>query len=1217
MKRWNVKRKLALVVLLVSIPLIGMYFFVTSSFFWSRIALPLVCRHTGLQMNFDEMIWRPFANRIELRNLTLGPVEAPFVTAEQASGVYRPFRLLRGIISFSQLNSIGMKVFFHCDANGLWRYEKLVASMPTTAKAVSGKSAWPLRLDLDGITFSRAEASFRRELDSRIVELRWSGVELQADNFANGEKTAVAASGTFRGETDRSLRVEGPLSISGEIDWDETFVPSKVNLVSSVSNWRGAFAEYPIEVEKIGLWLEAERQGNRLDVTRFDLDQASGAAPESRIAATGSIVFDPWQFQFKVEKVKLSDDVLALFSDFFLGINPGRATFAGGGQFGFDADRLSAAGTWGIERSPGAAIFSGEKLELPGFTFKTEHDVLLDFKSNRVTVNKLDAELVESGRLSCQVRLRSPINVDLNTATALESPGVDFNLNDLDLKLFRFLFPGKNVFQFAGGRLSGSAGIDFSENLSGAKFHGILNAGQVHFQLGGLDYRNFGGRVNWDSELQNDLSLEFRRCEIDIEKDELPLFLADAQWCYSAPEEKGSMRLSIHNLSNEFFSLPHLKRNEKIQKILAPFRPLSGGAELEIALSRDQFDLGRLNMEVVGNEECRVKFETYPQRFHRRTGKALDDWIFQLEVSAPAKIVNPLIPEGMAAIEAGQVKFNGRVRGNDLLTTYTASGKFGLENVSGAILGIPVHKLDFEDEFSIYRPETGRIHINTHNVYCRMNGQPSIRLEAPGFFDPKNGDFEARVVVRYLNERVLNFLAAGRVLEAAVTGSLLLRGNADRGSSRLSGNLAVGKFRTSTGGIVATGQLQFDLSRTRESSTLHSSKIELYQGPRQLAIVTGEAVIPRDRAAVSRITVSSSELDLPMVLPLFDFYGPGPAPGRMPAEVIAKPYPLPGFLDFGERETQVKLALDDIRWENRNDFSLYGDIRLQGRRLDAEHLTLTINQSPVDFSLHLLDSANGLAFSSAGRSRMPIAIDRLSDIFYPNPIVGGVIDALNWNLSAKGLPGAKFSTLNGRIGSDVTKLKISNHTAGSPLGRLILLPTEALIRAGTLIPQSVDVKADWRRFWAQAAKLDSPFGELNFDRGELALSFTNGEIEVEKFRLFGAPVQELLFSGGFSLNGEQPMNLESEVRVSGLRVEIPIRGTFARPEISTGDLLRSLTGGQFTGLLEKAGDVIAEKVIPKRGDPDEQDERRQSAVKRWLNSWFGGEEKPKEPQKKP
>lgn len=1208
------RRRLVLGVLLLAL-LTGGYWLFTSSFFLCRVALPYLSQRTGLLLSFEAIDWRPLSSRLEVRGMVLGPPEDPFLRAGRVSFRYKLFRLLEGDIAGRRLRAEDLELFFHRDRHGVWRFDRLLRPAEGGGgasdraggepSAAGGSDTWPLDFDLHDIRISNARVSLRLEDQARELELTWDRLELQADSFVNGGTTAIRAAGVFHGNSQPAFQVRGRLGLTGEIEWDRLFLPGRSSVTLAATDWQGNFDAIAVRIENVSLDLNTEQQEDRFAVTHLLLRQLDAGDGGSRAAMTGHFSYEPRQLVLDAEELRLDSDLLMVFSDFLFSINPGVATLEGHGRLRSDFRRLAAAGDWVLDRRPGPASFNGEKIDLPGFVFRTDHDFTVDFADNALEVRKMVLELTEEGRSAWRVRLRSPLQVDLAREQAAAPPGLDLELDNFDLKLTRFFLPKLTGFHFLSGRLSGTAAMDFDRNLTGAVYRGNLTAAAADFRIGEDLYRNYGAAIRWDSEMMRDLSLHFRRFELDVDREGRTLLESTASLDCSIPKRTGRMQFAIANLDDGIFETPFLRRQQSVTPLLAPFRPLAGQADLALGWTDRELKLEHFRAEVSNRRSGHFALEIEPQRLELAKDEVLDDWKCRISLQAPLTELNPLLAANGVRFLAGRLKFQSTLQSSRNFSSGNLAGRLLLEEITAAAGPFSLHRLDLEHEFSFYLPERGgKISLPTHNIFCRVAGQPALRLEAPGVYDPASGRYETQMTVRYCNERFFRLLFPGLVREAALSGTLRLQGDMPGRTAQLTANLGIGKLRAGASGA-ASGTVNFEFRAEPGRFRFDHCRFAFFQGPRQLLIGGGEALLPFDPARLLEVNLAAEKLDLPLLLPFFD-HSAG-ATGKTRAG-----RPLPGAvpelrtpLDFGDQELRLNLKLPEIAWDHRNSFSLHGQVAMQGSRLTAGPMIFGVNGAALEISLNLLDSAQGMAFSSAGRSLGPVEIEPLTSLFYAEPALRGKLEEIRWDLSAKNLPAAGVSTLRGRIDGRAGSLVIDNAAAHAPLLRVLLLPVEGLVRAGALIPQTIDVTAVWRRFWSRFATLDSPLARLEFSQGRFSLAFGGGKLEIRDFLLFGDPVGKLRFRGVVDLAKEQNLKLDSEVEVSGLEVKIPIYGTLAEPEISTAQLLTALTGGQITGLVSKVGSIFSGNSDDRFID-DPPEPESPSLLRRWFRGWFGG-----------
>ncbi len=1218
------KKKLAVTVLLVAVVLTATGFFLTSSFFLTGAVLPLFRRLTHIRLEVDEISWNPWRNHLTLYQFRLGPEDAPLVTARRVRGYYLPGRLLRGVLAFHDVEGDGVEVALVEDEEGRWNFQRLLARKPgrtgspaaasvnrpqppSSRKPAAMKSATnhaadidpdsgrrTPRLDLTNIqveegAFHLISARSGRRLDFHVEDLT-----LDAKSLRNPGIMPLQGTGRFSLKSSGGMDLTGRVDLTQTIQWTRNFRLSGWDLRLQLNELEGQIAERPLHHGGIMLSTAAERRNGALEISRFQLRQDRLGELLSRLDMTGTLGPGRREFQLEILRAELSEEVVALLSDVWFGVNPGQVRLEGAGIFQASRGKLLSRGQLSLERREGEAAFGGERLRLPGFRFRTEQDFVIDSATQELQVRSLNAELSEEGHSALRLHLPGPARYDLNggagKATAAGAPSrVLLEVDRFDLSLLRFFVPAGRGVRLSEGLLSGRVEVRLPKDLDGAEMAGELDVGGLNLRLRNWHGELLNGRLEFTAALLPDFSWKIPSLSLTADHGGDLLGMLEASAAWHRKDRRGHLLLKCSQLEEALLPLlPSAKTRDVIKRRIAPFAPVRGAGTAELEWSDAGVRLKQAVLSAAGAEDSLLSLRLAPQFFDLSEKRWIptDNWRGTLEGEAPLSRLNSFLPADKVTFSEGRLRFSAALDAGSDLKSMTTNGTLVLNGLAARCGGLHFRDVTLQNNFSLYFPGDGRVQVPSNVLYCRVNGRPALRLELSGATEAA-GAWEYRLAVRYLNEQLTRLLLPGRLEECALAGELTVSGK-QTSEIQASGLLNLENLRWTGAGMGTSGQLNFELSRKGGTCRIRHSRLTLLQGPRRLLSAELTATIPGDVSRPIRAELKTEQADLTALHALTVSLPATPAPlsavSSSPATPVlaATPAALPKVrtpLFFGKRPVALTLGLQNLNWGSALALSLTGKVRTREHRLDAPSLRLTVNGRPLTCSLYMLDTARGLAIGTTGQLEQPLRLAPLVSLSTPDSQFQGTLRRLSWRLNLRNVPEPEWLELaEGTVRAELADIIIPNRTLFNPYARILLAPVEALMRVSALLPNSINLQGEWRKFQDNMLASGSTFSELRFHSGILALRARQRQIEIEQCDFRGTPVEALKFYGRIATGDQQTLALVSQLSLFGMPVTIPIQGTLTAPQINLRELIPAMTGGQLQSLIDRVGEVLEEAL---------------------------------------
>ena len=1216
------KKKLAVILLLAAVIVTAAGFFLTSSWFLTQAALPLFRQLTHIRLEVGEISWNPWRNHLTFYQFRLGPEEAPLVTARKVRGYYLPGQLLRGILAFRDVEGNGVEVALVEDEEGRWNFQRLLAGKTKTAGKAGRRQTTPQptpqaparrtetrartntvdphsgrrtpRLSLSNIKVENGAFHLISRKGGRRLDFHVEDLALDAKSLQNPGDMPVQGTGRFSLKSSGGIAMTGRMDLTQTVQWNRTFRLNGWDLRLQLSQLEGQIAERPLHHSSIMLSTAAERQNGILEISRFQLRQDRLGQLLSRLDMTGTLGPGRRECQLQVSRAELSEEVMALLSDVWWGVNPGQVRLEGAGEFQASRGKLISRGHLTLERREGEAAFGGDRLRLPGFRFHTEQDFVIDSTTQELQVRNLNAELSEQGHSTLRLHLPGPASYDLNGShgenTLVGPPSrVLLEVDRFDLSLLRFVIPAGQKLKLTEGLLSGRVEVMLPKDLDGAGMRGELDVGGLNLQVRDWHGNLLNGRLEFTAALLPDFSWKIPSLSLTVDHggDLLGMLEATATW--NREKRRGSMKVTLEQLEEALLPLlPSAEMQAAVKHRLAPFSPVhaEGSAELEWSDTGVQLKQAFLNTAGIQNSLLSLRLE--PQFFDLSGERwiPVDNWKATLEGETPLSCLNDFFSSDQVAFSEGRLRLSATVDTGSDLKSITTGGTLVLSDLAARCGRLHIRDVTLQDDFSLYFPGDGRMQLPTNVLYCRVGGRPALRLELSGATEAA-GAWEYRLAVRYLNEQLTRLLFPGRLAECALAGEVTVAGK-NLSEIQVAGLLNLEKFRWTGTGMGASGQLNFELSRKGGTSRLRHSRLTLHQGPRRLLAAKLTATIPGDVTRPVHADLQMEQADLAALHAMANSLPAAPAPlpsgssTRKKTTLPTAPPALPKVrtpLFFGQRPVELALKAQNLNWGADLVLTLSGNIRTREHRLDAPSLHLTVNERPLEVSLHLLDTPQGMAIGTTGHLKRPLPLAPLITLSVPDSQFQGILRGLDWRLNLRNIPGPEWLPRSeGTVRAELADIVIPNRMLFNPYARLLLAPVEALMRVSALLPNSMNLPGEWRKFQDNMLASGSTFSELRFHTGLLQLRAGRQRIEIEQCDFRGTPVEKLNFSGQIATAGEQSLTLVSQLSLFGMPVTIPIQGTPAEPQVNLRELIPAMTGGQIQSLIDRVGEVLGEAL---------------------------------------
>ncbi len=1169
--RWFVLLPAAVLLLLASA-----YLLLTSSFFGVSILLPVICRSTGLQLVAREVNWSPIRGTFELQGMCLGPVGEPFLLAERAAGEIRLRRLLQRQINVPLIELEGAELSFCRDARNRWNFTRLIenaATMPNPPRNIAEtavrKPDKPFLLDLERVTVRRSRIVATDHTPDRGGRLEIGNFEADAENYGNGRKSKIRANGDLQLVSGRELAISGKLGIQIQLESGDDLSLHQLDMTSALAQISGKIADRPLAAATVEGDVSLAYAGqNGWELRKFTLRQKLSDTIRSRISADGMINTDPFLCDLNLS-AQISDELTAALSDCFRGINPGQLRLAGEGHVTASRENLKTSGTLSIIRSEGEAQFGRERLMLPGFELRLRHLFSADLVNHSFKISELQADVLGNQRSLASITLNQPLAYNTEKSRIESSnASLSIQIDALPLPLLR-LAVSDPAFTPTAGMLKG--GLSLSLTPDGLpEVSGAIDLTDAAFRSGSWTLDQLALHSETHCLLNRDGSFVFDRLNLQASRNGVELGKISGTATVTPVTGSGSCQVKLENVSDAWLPLLPPSCRPMVEKLPPALLPatLSGSADLRFGPDFKICENLRLRLDAAAG----TVLEAEMPRQHFSAKGIEDNWKFTIRTTTSADALRQLFP-AFDILTRGQIITETRVQAANQFQTIGI--ETGIDLKSGGI-AFPERanaNLDLHSDLTLYLPPNGRLQLNNFDTALRIDGNPALRISGSGYYAGSEDRAEGTLRIRYLNDAFLDTVLPGRLTDGLIAGELRAEAAPKSGTLLLTGNFSMDKFRTPGSTRPFSGKGQFRLERDNARTTLSDCVLTLADSIKQLASVRLAAEIPAapEQQATLRIAADSADL-----WTMYENAAPATAAQPENRSIFSPPREQQSQrvpFHFGNRPLLLDLDLQKLRWKS-GTFALQSQILLhrnQARTTAPAHLF--INDADLVFDLAMEDRATGMSLQTKAKAASPIAIAPLMELFEDAPDCTGTISDFTWDLSFdRLLSAAWYTNFRGTASGTVNDLKLTYTEANTPLTRLLLLPVELLVRAGTLVPNTLEVKNNWEKLLQTANNFtESPLSEITFQTGLIELAAEQDLLRIRKLNFQGDPVQKLDFSGTMVLTQPHEVDLNTAIEVGTLAVKIPIQGTLAAPKTSNTSVLRSISSASLEVLLNRLG----------------------------------------------
>jgi len=1115
------------------------FFFVTGSFFITRAVLPLCSRQWGIDVAASQVNWSIWGSQIEFRDLMIGPAQDPYFKAASGKFQYDMAALLKGKVKFSH-------IFVH---QGVY---VIHMEQPDNPAAGADTDNSPVSIDLaDGKAVdSSVIITFGTGQSPSAIE--FTKLDLEFDRFANDQRLNGTARSELRFASSRNNHVDsGQLEFKISTKLNQNLLPETMKLHAALSKLQGEISERKLENSNLQVIIDATDNHDLLEVKELTVIEADHRdVTLSKANLKGTVNWEPFGFRSEFHIERLSETTVAILCDLLGQFNPGYGTVSANGEVEYLRRKLRANGEISLDRS-GTAVFGQTQYDIIPFAVNAQYDFLIDLGKRLTDLKKFDLSITNKNREIAAVRLDKPVKYSWSPNAAegnQDKTPAQFHLlfRDFDLNILRFLDPSQSDFLINSGRLSADMLFSIDHDFAQAKLAGEAKIDNSELKL--LNTRiPLNSTTAFEVSVNKKFDYKLSKFETALNSQKKLLGKLQLSGTGNFKSQTGDLSLAAVELQTEIIKLFMPGDQEKTLKTIdrMKFNNIGCLVNFRYNLEQPKLDVKSVSAEFKYLGNSTVKIEVMPFIYLPLERTVDKDWQIKITGKLPAANLNTLIERPDFKFNAGNFGLNVRTSVARDFSSSLIKGDFNLDNLSFDFNGKTYQNLSLQTLTTIYLPNYDNVEISTFNLYLKNDNRSAARVEIPGKIDLKNRTFSFNADIRYLNENFANIFSDADVMALNLSGPVGVSGNLNENSYKVTCSLNFENcVLPNLSASNLSGSLIANYELVNEMDTLRRFFLKVRdQKGEVLDLSLRKAYNPM--LNLDEYQLRSGFVDVDRFKGLFA--GNGGNGGGEALKTVPK-------LDFGKRKIFVECNFNKIHWGKDFNTTFRGSFNIDQNSLQLTDGKMRGDGGEFDLGFGAQNVDNGIRY----RIRVQTAAGPMSLMpFYSLLTEGdqhdltGKIDRIDSEiyLLDDGSKNWVTNSISGYVAAELSTLSIPSSVAFGPFGNILLLPVYSISKFYRLLDTGITDVTRLSQLTKNEKAVLKSINAISFDRGRFKLNFHKGAGQLEYCRFAGDPVRELTFAGIFELDGEQNIDLESNMNISGLNLTLPIHGTLYDPKI--------------------------------------------------------------------
>ena len=258
MKKWL--KRLGYVAIGFGVLLVAAYFVLTSSWFITKVALPMVSKKLQTPVTAERVALSPFSS-VQITGLNVGPADARLVAGLDMQCRYSLWKM-----AFSK--------------------KPFVKSLEITRGDITLKRGADGKLNVPPEFSAKAEAA----LAGKPVAVQVRGLTLKVTDLAPGLKATTDLGCQFQDCRFNNLTISsGDLKVHAEPTFDQAFQPSQATAAVKLDNLKATVNGKPLQPQQVALDANIGIAGQRYTINQLVASVSGGGKPEAKLEVKGTV----------------------------------------------------------------------------------------------------------------------------------------------------------------------------------------------------------------------------------------------------------------------------------------------------------------------------------------------------------------------------------------------------------------------------------------------------------------------------------------------------------------------------------------------------------------------------------------------------------------------------------------------------------------------------------------------------------------------------------------------------------------------------------------------------------------------------------------------------------------------------------------------------------------------------------------------------------------
>ncbi len=1199
---------------------IGLFFFVTSSYFLVNHVLPRVSSAAGVGIEAKRIELSLFSSHLKVEDLLVGDRKKPLVKDADIEVSYGLREIIGGKIKLDKIRLAGAEISISRDASGRWNFPSGGTSKPsgdggpkgggTSAKSaekildISNISLENLKVDVE-IAKSAAESS-----KITIDELNFSCARI-----ANGAKADVQCSGNVAVESGEDLRLgKTKLDIKLSSELDGNLTPN--GLVAEVTSDPVSGIINGQELSGLAGKIMADiipDGANGYDIKGIKYEGIEDGKASSKIAVSGKLDVEPFSVDLDVSADPISPSLLNLAAGIFSDYSFGGTSLCMSGNFKYSrGGSISSNGNIAVSNFSFADI--GKVIPgLEPLDIRLDYDIGADIAAKKMDIGKLKCEVAEKEKNLLSLSLAGPSTIEWlhgSMKFSGSNPGISLSVRDFNLLRLNPFITGKGAEDLLkSGTLDADINAEIADSEGGMSLAGNLKVKSLWLKAGGLEYSGLDVESSFSTQLEKLSEMKLDKLEVAISEAGKKLLSLAAAGVFDTGTGKGHVGCALSAATDSFdVILPKgAMGNKHVAKSLGIFK--GGTFDLktasEFSIREEKINCSELKAGITSSEKGITLELVKPFPFCWAEKSKGGDNILNLPFYAKLALKNIqaaeislFIPESAEfKLQHGEIdaEIAGgmTVAGKDMKMLFSISGDDLAMNFKGG----QTENIKLCLSGHLDMPEYTAMKLSNFQVDMKVKDKEEfgLCLKNAATMDFKKGAYDFDVNIDRFDADAANCILTFFGKEPKIAGMGIkgrLNASLSGGTASAAGNLKISDFSITgmpKNSEPFSGEIELDIKKDTSLLCVNRCLLDVSSGKKYLANldVAGKISLQKGKGAAGpdTVSISSKGVDIKAIA---DIFAGGKrqeapeAPGRPKKTEEAKPKTDDSATSDFLKESRILATLDlkNLSYGPEYYGELAGKVSIDSGVITADPVQVVFNGLPLDLKGELAtDDMIAPAYKlEVGAKQLPLAalFKAASGKNMPKEEVRGVLDSFRLSVSGKGFTGDEIGrSLTGDLSADFKDISFPLQSLDNVYVQFVFMPIKLLANASSFFPKIQNYKG--LSDASNAAKnILKNTQNVEFSDGAVRISAAGGTMKFDKFLFNGKFFKYMTMSGGMDYPQPFPLKVSSELSAGGIIVPVDIGGTAAEPKVDMKTFIPAFFAKNALGIItpENVGQLL-------------------------------------------